>query len=212
MMTTALEPNELIREIQIPVKTGKFASAYLKMAQKASGFAICGVAAVVELDASGSLSNVAVGITGVGSYVFRRLQDGSGFEKGVKPTAELLMKACEKASDGIIAMEDLHVLRQITASIWAGFSAGARCKPPSNVPAKMKIEGQFSFGGIAPLAVWNFLTDGSRISECLPGCQKLEPTAEGSYDLQMRFGIGAISGVFAVLITFMICGPLPNIK
>jgi len=61
----------------------------------------------------------------------------------------------------------------------------------------MKIEGQFAFEGIAPLAVWGFLTDAHRISECLPGCEKLEQTGEGAYDLQMRFGIGSISGVFS---------------
>jgi uncharacterized protein len=61
----------------------------------------------------------------------------------------------------------------------------------------MKIEGQFSFEGIAPLAVWEFLTDANRIALCLPGCEKLEKTGEGSYDLQMRFGIGSISGIFA---------------
>src|SRR5436190_20392706 len=47
MLTTALEPNELVREIQIPVSNGRSGSAYLKMAQKASGFAICGASAVV---------------------------------------------------------------------------------------------------------------------------------------------------------------------
>src|SRR5215831_15871332 len=60
----------------------------------------------------------------------------------------------------------------------------------------MKIEGQFTFEGIAPLAVWGFLTDANRIAQCLPGCEKLEQTGEGSYDLQMRFGVGAISGLF----------------
>ena len=60
----------------------------------------------------------------------------------------------------------------------------------------MKIEGEFAFEGVAPLAVWNFLTDAHRISECLPGCEKLEQTGEGSYDLQLRFGVGSISGVF----------------
>ena len=53
MLTTALEQNEIVREIQIPVSGGKTGSAYLKMAQKASGFAICGAAAVVEVDGSG---------------------------------------------------------------------------------------------------------------------------------------------------------------
>ena len=60
----------------------------------------------------------------------------------------------------------------------------------------MKIEGQFAFEAVAPLAVWSFLTDANRIAECLPGCEKLEKTGEGTYSLQMRFGVGSISGVF----------------
>jgi len=60
----------------------------------------------------------------------------------------------------------------------------------------MKIEGQFAFEKIEPLAVWAFLTDAHRISECLPGCEKLEQTDDGTYDMQLRFGVGAISGVF----------------
>lgn len=60
----------------------------------------------------------------------------------------------------------------------------------------MKIEGQFALQGIPALAVWGFLTDANRIAECLPGCEKLERTAENTYDLQMKFGVGPISGVF----------------
>src|ERR1051326_7624878 len=60
----------------------------------------------------------------------------------------------------------------------------------------MKIDGQFAFESIAPLAVWSFLTDASRIAECLPGCQKLVETGGGTYDMDLRFGVGAISGVF----------------
>jgi carbon-monoxide dehydrogenase medium subunit len=107
MMTTALEPNELVREIQIPAKSGRVGSAYLKMAQKASGFAICGVAAAIELDAAGALSNAAIGITGVGSYAFRASKTEAAL-KGVQPGRDVLKKACEKASDGIIALEDIH--------------------------------------------------------------------------------------------------------
>ena len=62
---------------------------------------------------------------------------------------------------------------------------------------EMKIEGQFAFEGIESVRVWNFLTDAQRISQCLPGCEKLEQTGEGAYDLQMRMGVGAISGVFS---------------
>src|SRR5207247_3523685 len=97
MMTTALEQNEIVREIQIPVKSGKIGSAYLKMAQKASGFAICGVAAVVEFGASGVMANVAIGVTGVGSYVFRANKTEAAL-KGQKPESAVIKAACEKAS------------------------------------------------------------------------------------------------------------------
>ena len=60
----------------------------------------------------------------------------------------------------------------------------------------MKIEGQFRFDGVPPLAVWGFLTDVTRIAQCLPGCEKLEQSGEGTYDLQMKFGVGAITGIF----------------
>ena len=61
----------------------------------------------------------------------------------------------------------------------------------------MKIEGQFVFDGISPLAVWGFLTDANRIAECLPGCEKLVKTGDETYDMQMKFGVGAISGTFS---------------
>jgi carbon-monoxide dehydrogenase medium subunit len=107
MMTTALEPNELVREIHIPVRSGKTGSAYLKMAQKASGFAICGAAAVVELDASGALSHVAVGITGVGSHAFRAAETEKALT-GHKPSTDLIRNASKRASNGIVALEDIH--------------------------------------------------------------------------------------------------------
>ena len=107
MLTTALEANEIVREIQIPVQSGKTGSAYLKMAQKASGFAICGAAAVVELDGSGAMAKVAIGITGVGNRAFRATETEKAL-KGQKPTTDLLKRACEKASSGVIALEDIH--------------------------------------------------------------------------------------------------------
>ena len=60
----------------------------------------------------------------------------------------------------------------------------------------MKIDGQFAFSSIAPLAVWSFLTDANRIADCLPGCQKLAQSGEDTYEMELRFGVGAISGIF----------------
>jgi len=107
MLTTALEPHEIVREIQISLRSGRTGSAYLKMAQKASGFAICGAAAVVELDGSGRLSNVGIGITGVGNHAFRATDTEKALN-GQKPAPDLLKKACESAGKGIIALDDIH--------------------------------------------------------------------------------------------------------
>jgi carbon-monoxide dehydrogenase medium subunit len=107
MMTTALEQNEIVREVQFQVRSGQTGSAYLKMAQKASGFAICGVAAVVELDGGGSLSNVAIGVTGIGSHAFRATKSEAVL-RGQKPAADVIRSACNMASDGVIALSDIH--------------------------------------------------------------------------------------------------------
>ncbi len=107
LMTTALEPNEIVRAINVPTRTGRSASAYVKMAQKASGFAICGASAVVELDASGALAHAAIGVTGVGNRAFRATETEKALH-GRKPTAELLRAACEKAAGGVSALDDIH--------------------------------------------------------------------------------------------------------
>ncbi len=61
----------------------------------------------------------------------------------------------------------------------------------------MRIEGRFQFDGAARQSVWNFLTDATQIAQCLPGCESLKESADGAYAMQMKFGIGAISGTFS---------------
>ena len=107
MLTTALQPGEIVREVRIPSQSGRTGSAYLKMAQQASGFAICGAAARVELDSSGAIASVGIGITGVGNHAFRAVESDRALA-GQKPTADILRSACEKASNGIIALDDIH--------------------------------------------------------------------------------------------------------
>ncbi|MBI4474690.1 MAG: carbon monoxide dehydrogenase subunit G [Acidobacteria bacterium] len=60
----------------------------------------------------------------------------------------------------------------------------------------MRIEGQFAFENTSTDSVWAFLTDPDRIAQCLPGCEKITKTGDDTYDMQMRIGIGAISGTF----------------
>jgi carbon monoxide dehydrogenase subunit G len=60
----------------------------------------------------------------------------------------------------------------------------------------LKIEGQFVFSNTTQDAVWSFLTSPDRIASCLPGCEKLVPLDNGSYEMTLSIGIGAIRGKF----------------
>src|SRR3972149_326543 len=65
LMTTALSPSEILTEIRVPVLSGRCGTAYLKLPQKASGFALVGVAVWLRAD-GGLCADIGVGVTGLG--------------------------------------------------------------------------------------------------------------------------------------------------
>ena len=126
MLTTALEPGEIIREIRIPIPSGSNGSAYLKLAQMASGFAICGAAAQVAIE-NGTVSAVSVGITGVSSSAYRATETEDAL-RGQNATSDTVSAAAAKAADGITALDDIHAsagYRLDLARIFAARAIGA---------------------------------------------------------------------------------------
>jgi aerobic carbon-monoxide dehydrogenase medium subunit len=108
LLTTALRPDELLAEIQVAVPPAHTGTAYLKVFQKASGFAIVGVAARITLAADGRVCQAArVGITGVAAKSFRARGVERALEGGTVDEAALAA-AAEHASDGVEALSDLH--------------------------------------------------------------------------------------------------------
>src|SRR2546429_6747281 len=69
LLTTALEPGEILREIRIN-KNGTH-HAYAKMPHPASGFAVVGVAANLIMHRSNECQSASIGITGVSSKAYR---------------------------------------------------------------------------------------------------------------------------------------------
>jgi aerobic carbon-monoxide dehydrogenase medium subunit len=108
LLTTALGADELLSEIQLDVPPARTGTAYLKVFQKASGFAIVGVAARVTLGADGrTCQTTRVGITGVAAKSFR----ARGVEHALEGRAideAAITAAAEHASDGVDALSDLH--------------------------------------------------------------------------------------------------------
>ena len=59
----------------------------------------------------------------------------------------------------------------------------------------MKIEGTHQVS--APRdRVYQLLVDPAVLQRCIPGCERLEQTAENTYSATIRAGVGAIKGVF----------------
>jgi len=71
LLTTALAPNEILREIRVNKPSGRTGQAYVKMHHPASGFAVVGVAANLGFDDSGKCESARIGITGVSSKAYR---------------------------------------------------------------------------------------------------------------------------------------------
>jgi carbon-monoxide dehydrogenase medium subunit len=105
MLTTALEPGEIVTEVRVPAIAKGTGGAYLKVPQPASGFAIVGVAALVTLDGAGRMSRVRVGVTGAAVKAFRARETENALagkppdEKVVGQAAALAIKGVEPSGD-----------------------------------------------------------------------------------------------------------------
>ncbi len=71
MLTTALLPGEILTEVRVPILPPRTGTAYRKLHQPASGFALVGAAACLTLGPGGIVERVAVGLTGVGPKAYR---------------------------------------------------------------------------------------------------------------------------------------------
>ncbi len=83
------------------------ASAYLKAAQRTSGFAVVGIAVCLELNSDGSCKDIAVGVTGVADTVYRA-HNLEKMLRGKKLEASLLEKAAAEVTAGKDITEDIN--------------------------------------------------------------------------------------------------------
>jgi carbon-monoxide dehydrogenase medium subunit len=106
LMTTALEPGEILREIRINKSTGRTGQAYVKMHHPASGFAVVGVAANLTLDEKGACQTASIGITGVSAKAYRATAVESALAGSVF-SEQSTANAASHAADGVDINGDL---------------------------------------------------------------------------------------------------------
>ena len=106
MLTTALQPGEVLREIRIPAAKNKPAQAYMKVRHPASGFAVVGVAVNLAVD-GGKCQSAGIGITGVSPKAYRATKVESALQ-GKALDAKILSAAASHAADGVDVNSDLY--------------------------------------------------------------------------------------------------------
>jgi aerobic carbon-monoxide dehydrogenase medium subunit len=132
MLTTALQPNEIITEVRVPALARGTGAAYMKHAHPASGYAVVGVAAVVAMS-GGKIQRAAIGITGVAGKAYRATAVEKALTGGAVDEATVA-KAAAHAADGVDAQGDLYAsaeFRKHLATVYtkrAVLAAAARAK------------------------------------------------------------------------------------
>jgi carbon-monoxide dehydrogenase medium subunit len=128
MLTSATAADEALVEVALPLASGRRGTAYRKLRQLASGFALVGVAAVVDLDGRGRIQRAALGVTGVNATPFRARSVEARLA-GREARPEAIRAACA-AVDEADPMEDLHAsadYRRHLLSVFAARAVQAAC-------------------------------------------------------------------------------------
>ena len=107
LLTTDIQPGEILREIRIKKPSGKFGQAYQKVPHPASGFAVVGIAVNLALNDDGSCKSAGIGVTGVSVKAYR----AKGVEAALVGTSlddNAINAAATHVCDGIDASSDLY--------------------------------------------------------------------------------------------------------
>ena len=105
--TTALEPEEILTEIRIPSPPSGSGGAYLKIERKVGDYAAAAVACQLNIDSGGSIQNIGIGLTNVGSTPIRA-SSAEQLLQGKNPEENMIAEAGRLSAADSEPMEDLR--------------------------------------------------------------------------------------------------------
>jgi carbon-monoxide dehydrogenase medium subunit len=105
--TTALEPDELLRAIRLPLAQARSGSAILEVARRHGDFALAGVACTVQLGADSRISNAAVVLFGVAGRPWRA-EEAERAVVGQPADVDVDVVAANRALDGLEPPSSIH--------------------------------------------------------------------------------------------------------
>ena len=107
LFTTALQHEEILTEIRIPVPPARSGGAYFKLERKVGDFATAAVAAQLTLDDKGTCQKVGIGLTNVGPTPVKA-RKAEEFLRGKKLDEANIKQAAQLAADESAPSPDLR--------------------------------------------------------------------------------------------------------
>jgi carbon-monoxide dehydrogenase medium subunit len=104
-LVTSLEATDLITSIRFRIQPQHTGVAYVRQVDPASGWAVCGVAALVTLDENGAIGRARIAITGMGAVPVR-LKSVERALVGRPPEAASLRSAATRADEDLELADD----------------------------------------------------------------------------------------------------------
>ncbi|HJY92987.1 MAG TPA: xanthine dehydrogenase family protein subunit M [Candidatus Acidoferrum sp.] len=107
LFATALQHEEILTEIRIPVPAAWSGGAYFKLERKVGDFATAAVAAQLTLDEKGVCQSIGIGLTNVGPTPVKA-RKAEEFLRGKKPDESNIAQAAQLAADESTPSPDLR--------------------------------------------------------------------------------------------------------
>jgi carbon-monoxide dehydrogenase medium subunit len=107
ILTTAVEAGEMLREVRFPSAPEGSRDAFLKVGNRAHGFAVAGIAARLEGEANGTCGKARLAAMGMGETTIRLLEAEHILEEGGLGAASVAA-ASAAASACVDPFEDIH--------------------------------------------------------------------------------------------------------
>ena len=105
ILTTVLQPHELVTEVRVPLAVPRSGGAYEKLERKVGDYAVIGVGAQITLDESGTIAQAGIGLCNAGPTSIKAI-DAEEFLAGkpvapdnINEAARLAMEASDPVDD-----------------------------------------------------------------------------------------------------------------
>jgi CO/xanthine dehydrogenase FAD-binding subunit len=106
-LTTAMDPDELLTEIEVPAVPGRTGGAFVEFARRHGDFALGGATALVTIDASGSCEQARLLLLAAGPTPIRAVE-GEEVLRGSRIDEEVARSAAEEATAKLSPTGDIH--------------------------------------------------------------------------------------------------------